>query len=159
MKRVSALAMLVSVAVLAVVAAAPAAADTSARYHAVYVEPFPPAPSCPGSCGVATIKPYGAATQVVLFDYYEVGVHRRTITFPDGATLTVKVTDMLDGKPCAFCFVPAGPYPNSPLRLEIVETFVGGTGRFSGAHGSASGTVTLYKTQAVGRTSGSLELP
>jgi hypothetical protein len=141
------------------VAATGASASTTTSYQATYVEPFPPSAPCPGSCGWASISGFGhAPTQVAEFNVYGLGVHRRTVTFADGATLVIRITDM----PCAFCFVSpgsSGNHPWSPMFLEIEEEILGGTGRLTGASGSGSGTVKLHGGVAIGKTSGSITLP
>jgi hypothetical protein len=136
-----------------------ASASTTISYQATYVEPFPPSAPCPGSCGWASISGIGhAPTQVVEFNVYGLGVHRRTVTFADGATLVIRITDV----PCAFCFESpgnSGNHPWSPMVLEIEEQIVGGTGRLAGASGSGGGTVKLHGGVAIGKTSGSITLP
>jgi hypothetical protein len=153
------LTLAVVVALVALVATGPATAETTVAYQATYVEAIPPPASCPGSCGTASISGIGhAPSQVVEFNFYGLGMHRRTVTFADGATLVIKVTDV----PCAFCFVSpgnSGNHPWSPAFLEIEETIVGGTGRLAGATGSGAGSVKLHGGVAIGKTSGTITLP
>jgi len=157
----------------ALVAVAPATAETTVAYQATYVEPVggpnqSPFSCPPGmSCGSASISVIGhAASQVVSFNACGFGCHLRTVTFDDGSTLLVKTED----QPSGFAFTSPGNsgshgyigFPRqdgNPQFLDIKETIVGGTGSLAGATGSGTGTVTLHGGVAIGKTSGTITLP
>ena len=142
---------LASIGVL-VALAAPASASTQ-KYEATFVEIGGVAPG--GSCGSATISGVGhVAFQCVVFDACGTNCELRTITFDDGSTLVMheSIVDAVSpGNSAA-----AGP--NAPLFLEITQTIVGGTGRFAGATGAATGRVNLA-ADAVITASGTITLP
>lgn len=158
-------------AVTALVIAAPAAASTTVAYQATYVEPVggpnqSPFSCAPGtSCGSASISGIGHSdNQVVTFNACGFGCHHRTVTFGDGSTLLIRVED----QPSGFAFTSPGnsgshgylgfPQAGNPQFLDIKETIIGGTGRFSGASGSGTGTVKLHGGVAIGKTSGTITL-
>jgi len=124
------------VAMLVIVA--PAAAATTQKYHATFVEVGGAIPG--GSCGSATISRFGhVASQCVAFDACGPNCHIRTVTFDDGSTLLIResvVNVVSPGNSSA-----AGA--NAPMFLEISQTILGGTGTFAGATGSGTGRVNL----------------
>ena len=126
------------------VAAAPATAATTQRYHATFVEVGGAIPG--GSCGSATISGFGhVASQCIAFDACGPNCHIRTITFDDGSTLLIQesvVNVISPGKSSA-----AGE--NAPLFLEITQTILGGTGTFAGATGSGTGHVNLASNAVI----------
>jgi hypothetical protein len=166
-----ALALAVVAAVLTVTT--PAIAATTAPYQATYVEtvggpnqsPFSCAPGT--SCGSASISGIGTSdNQVVVFNACGFGCHIRTVTFSDGSTLVIRTED----QPSGFAFTSPGNSgdhgyigfpgrPGNPQFLEIKETIIGGTGRFAGATGGGTGTVSLHGGVAIGKTSGTITLP
>jgi hypothetical protein len=142
------------------------AVATTYSYEATYIEPF--GACAPGtSCGSASISHVGQSdNQVVLFNACGFGCHLRTVTFDDGSTLLIRIED----QPSGFAFTSPGNsgdhgricFPGvsgNPQFLDVNETILGGTGRFAGATGSGSGTVTLHACIAIGKTSGTITLP
>lgn len=156
----------------ALLVASAATADTVRSYQATYVEPVggpngSPFACPPGtSCGSASVSGIGHASyQLVEFNAYGFGQHRRTVYFDDGSTLTLRVVDEVP-----FGFAPPGNagqggyigFPNlagNPQQLDVEETIVAGTGRLAGATGGGSGTVSLRGGIATGKTSGTITLP
>lgn len=151
------LALACSALVAAVTLAAPAAAGTTLRYHATFVENGAGQTSCaPGtSCGSATISGLGhVAFQSVAFGACGPNCHVRTITFDDGSTLLIQesvVGEISPGNSSS-----AGD--NAPRFLEISQTIVGGTGTFTGATGSGTGRVNIAPG-AIVTASGTIALP
>jgi hypothetical protein len=167
----------IGVALAAVVAAftiaTPATASTTVSYQATYVEPVggpnqSPFSCPPGtSCGSTSISGIGHSDyQVVAFNACGFGCHIRTVTFDDGSTLLIRIED----QPSGFAFTSPGNsgsngyigFPGvagNPQFLEIKETIIGGTGRFTGATGSGTGTIELHGGVAIGKTSGTITLP
>jgi hypothetical protein len=144
----------------------PASAATTISYQATYVEKF--GGCAPGtSCGTASISHLGRSEdQVVVFNACGFGCHIRTVTFDDGSTLVIRIED----QPSGFAFTSPGNsgshgeicfpgFAGNPQFLDINETIIGGTGRFAGATGSGTGTVTLHDCVAIGKTSGTITLP
>jgi hypothetical protein len=86
------------------------------------------------------------------------------VWFDDGSTLLLQTVD----QPGPFAFTSPGSagtsgynafgLPGNPQFLDIVETVVGGTGRFAGATGGGVGTVRVAGGVAIGHTSGSITL-
>ena len=157
---------------LSLLVAAPSAqATTTVRYHAAYVEPAGgPEQSpftCPlgTTCGSASFSGLGhASNQVGEFNACGIGCHLRTVSFDDGSTLVLRTVD----QPGPFAFTSPGSagqngynafgLPGNPQFLDLVETVVGGTGRFAGATGGGTGTVQVAGGVAIGHTSGSITL-
>ena len=145
------------VAALALVLAltAPTAAATTTSYHATFVEIGTGGMPAGISCGSATISGFGhVADQCVVFNACGPNCNVRTITFDDGSTLIIdeSVVGMISpGNSSA-----AGA--NAPFFLEILQTIVGGTGRFAGATGSGTGRVNLA-AGAIITASGTITLP
>ncbi len=137
---------LVTVAVIGLAFAAPAAAGSTRSYHATFVEIGGGGEGY--SCGSATMSRLGhVARQCVVFDACGINCEERTITFDDGSTLVIHesiVNVMVPGNSAGF--------------LEISQTIVGGTGRFVGASGSGTGIVNL-DANAVIIASGTITLP
>jgi hypothetical protein len=153
------------------VAAPPAQATTTVRYHAAYVEPAggpQQSPfSCPlgTTCGSVSFSGLGhASDQVGEFNACGIGCHLRTVWFDDGSTLVLRTVD----QPGPFAFTSPGSsgqsgytafgLPGNPQFLDIAETVIGGTGRFAGAIGGGAGTVKIAGGVAIGHTSGSITL-
>ena len=153
-------------------AAAPSAqAATTVRYQATYVEPGggpQQSPfSCPPgtTCGSASISGLGhASNQIGEFNACGIGCHLRTVWFDDGSTLMLQTLD----QPGPFAFTSPGSagrngynafgLPGNPQFLDIVESVVGGTGRFASATGGGAGTIQVTGGVAIGHTSGSITL-
>jgi hypothetical protein len=158
--------VLATCAAAACVLASSAASATTFSYEATYVEHF--GECAPGTtCGSASFSQFGHSdNQVAVFNACGFGCHIRTVTFDDGSTLVIRIED----QPSGFAFTSPGNsgdhgaicFPGlsgNPQFLDINETIVGGTGRFAGATGSGSGTVTLHGCTAIGKTSGTITLP
>jgi len=152
--------------------AGPASAGTAVGYTTTYVEPVggpngSPFTCDPGTaCGSASMSGFGHSfDQVGVFNACGIGCHVRTITWPDGSTLVLQTVD----QPGPFAFTSPGnagqngylgfPSGGNPQWLDIVETVVGGTGRFAGATGGGEGTVELHGGVAIGKTRGTITLP
>jgi hypothetical protein len=139
--------------VLALIATASASASTTSSYSGTFVEVGGAVPG--GSCGSATISGAGhVGLQCVVFGACGPNCDARTITFVDGSTLVMHesvVGARLPGKSLA-----AGA--NAPLFLQITQTIVGGTGRFSGATGGGTGQINTA-ADAIISTSGTITLP
>ncbi len=132
--------------------AAPAAAATTEKYHATFVEVGGAVPG--GSCGSATISGFGhVGFQCVAFDACGPNCHIRTITFDDGSTLVIR--ESVVGVVSPGNSAAAGP--NAPLFLEISQTILGGTGTFAGATGSGTGRVNVA-SNAVIKAAGTITL-
>ena len=145
MKRIG-ISMLASIALMLLVTAAPATAETR-NYHATFVEIGGDA-GTGQSCGSATISGIGhVANQCIQFDACGINCHERTIVFDDGSSLLIVesvVGVIMHGTSAGF--------------LEINQTIAGGTGRFDGATGSGAGVVNL-NSAAVIIASGTITLP
>jgi hypothetical protein len=117
--------------------AASAAAATSTKYHATFVEIG--GVTSGGSCGSATISELGhVAYQCVAFDACGPNCEVRTVTFDDGTLVMHEsiIATISPGESSA-----AGA--NAPLYFDITQTIVGGTGRYAGATGRGTGRVNL----------------
>ena len=152
-------------AAAALVAAMPATAAGTDRYHATFVEPYggpnqTPFGCAPGtSCGSANMSGVGHATSVIVFNACGLGCHIRTVTFDDGSTLVIREeaqgTFTSPGNSGTHGYIGFG-LPGNPQFQEITQTIVGGTGRFEGATGSGAGTVKVAGGAAIITTSGTL---
>jgi hypothetical protein len=132
--------------------AAPASGATTLNYHATFVEIGGAIPGA--SCGSATISEIGhAVNQCVAFDACGPNCELRTITFDDGSTLLMH--ESIVGLISPGESFAAGT--NAPQFLEITQTIVGGTGRFTGASGGGSGRVNLAANALI-TTSGTITL-
>lgn len=141
------IAVLSSTLVALLALAAPAAATTTEKYHATFVEVGGAVPG--GSCGSATISQLGhVANQCVAFDACGPNCEVRTITFDDGSTLVIHESIVGVISPGGSSAAGA----NAPLFLEITQTIVGGTGRFAGATGSGTGRVNLAANAVITAT-------
>jgi len=136
MKRIG-LSCLASIALMLLVGAAPATAETR-KYHATFVE-IGGDNGTGVSCGSATISGIGhVANQCIQFDACGINCHERTITFDDGSSLLIVES--------VFGVVTHG---SSAGFLEITQTIAGGTGRFEGATGDGSGVVNLNSAAVI----------
>jgi hypothetical protein len=143
--------------------AAPAVASTTVDYQFTSVEPFggpvqSPFSCAPGtSCGSVTISGLGHATSdvIVFNNVCGPGCNIRTITFDDGSTLLISEQIVGVSSPGDY----SGQGYGNVQFIQITQTIVGGTGRFVGATGSGSGTVTTAGGAAIVSTSGTITLP
>lgn len=154
---------------LALAVTAPAMADTSIPYRATFVEPVggpvnSPFSCDPGtSCGTANVAGLGHGSSVVVFNACGLWCHLRTITFPDGSTLIVEehaaLTDFWSpGNAGSHGYNGAG-LPGNPQFLSTTQSITGGTGRFAGATGAATGTVKVAGGAATIKVEGTITLP
>ena len=133
-------------ALMTVVAATPASADTR-KYRATFVE-IGGDTGTGSSCGSATISGLGhVAEQCIEFDACGINCHERTIAFDDGSSLLIVES-----------VVGVATHGDSAGFLEITQTIAGGTGRFEGATGTGTGVVNL-NSAAVIIASGTITLP
>ena len=146
----------------------PALADT-ARYQATFVEPVggpnqSPFSCPPGTaCGSANIAFGHAANDVLVFGACGPDCHVRTVTFADGSTLVINeigpISDFTSpGSAGSHGYNGLG-LPGNPQFLNITQTIVGGSGRFAGATGTATGTVKVAGGVAIITASGTITLP
>ncbi len=122
------------------VAAAPAAAQTTVTYRVTFVENAGGQASCPPgtSCGTANIAGVGhLTTQMIVFNACGPNCHLRTITFEDGSTILVQESIVNIISPGNSASAGA----NAPIFFEISQTIVSGTGAFEGVTGSGTGRV------------------
>jgi hypothetical protein len=122
------------------VAAAPAAAQTTVTYRVTFVENAGGQASCPPgtSCGTANIAGVGhLTTQMIVFNACGPNCHLRTITFGDGSTILVRESIVNIISPGNSASAGA----NAPIFFEISQTIVSGTGAFEGVTGSGTGRV------------------
>ena len=142
--------------VVALASAGVAGASTTVAWKATFPEPFGGPVNSPfncsgSSCGSGQVVPLGQAQDVIVFSGAG-GV--RTLTFADGSTIVmdeVFSNFQFPGK----SVVPPTSY-GAPLTLDLSDTIVGGTGRFAGASGSASGQVKLAGGTAIINLSGTV---
>jgi hypothetical protein len=121
------------------VAAAPAAAQTTVTYRVTFVENAGGQATCPPgtSCGTANIAGVGhVTTQMIVFNACGPNCHLRTITFEDGSTILVRESIVNVISPGN-----SGSGANAPIFFEISQTIVSGTGVFTGVTGSGTGRV------------------
>ena len=146
----------VTVALLALTVALAVTASASASttsYSATFVELRGAVTG--GSCGSATISGAGhVAYQCVEFGACGPNCDLRTITFNDGSMLIMHES-------VVGFVVPGDSYAagtNTPLFLQITQTIVGGTGRFTNATGSGSGRINTA-ADAIITASGTITVP
>jgi hypothetical protein len=105
-------------------------------------------------CGQGQVIPYGQATEIIVFGGACGGsCDLRTITLAGG---TITLDETLSNVVC-----PGGcqPNPADPFSGTLTDVVVGGTGEFSGASGSLTGSVTHAGGVAVITLSGTITLP
>jgi len=135
--------------VVALTSAGLAGASTTVAWSATFPEPQAGSHSCaPGtSCGSGEVVGLGQAEDVIVFGACGNGCDVRTLTFQDGSTI------VMDEQASNF-----REFGHGMFRLDLSDVIVGGTGRFAGATGSASGQVTVAYPgeQAVVKLSGTV---
>ena len=138
---------------LALLTTASASASTTSSYRGTFVEVG--GAVLDGSCGSATISGAGhVAFQCVAFGACGPNCDVRTIAFDDGSTLVMH--ESVVGAAWPGSSLAAGA--NAPLFLQITQTIVDGTGRFSGATGGGTGRINTA-ADAIISTSGTITLP
>jgi hypothetical protein len=150
--------------VVALACAGVAGASTTVAWKATFPETFggpihSPFTCAPGtSCGSGEVTALGQAQDVIVFGGGCGGAcDVRTLTFADGSTIVMNET--------ASNFQTPGNSGNAPgqlnsfgnpFSLDLSDTIVGGTGRFAGASGSASGQVKVAGGTAIITLSGTV---
>jgi hypothetical protein len=141
------------------VAAAPAAAQTTVTYRVTFVENAGGQATCPPgtSCGTANIAGVGhVTTQMIVFNACGLNCNLRTITFEDGSTILVRESIVNTISPGD----SANAGANAPIFFEISQTIVSGTGVFEGVTGSGTGRVnTNADGGAIITASGTITFP
>ena len=151
------LALVVAAISFAAVCSAVAGASTTVSWGATFPEQFggpkhSPFSCAPGtSCGSGEVTGLGQAQDVIVFNGCGGGCDVRTLTFADGSTIVMHETG---SNPQELNFNP-NSYGN-PFRLDLSDTIVGGTGRFAGATGTATGEVRVQGGVAVITLSGTV---
>ena len=152
------LGLLALIATVVLATAASAGASTTTSWQATFPEVFggpvnSPFSCAPGtSCGRGEVVPFGQAQDVIMFNGCGNGCDVRTLTFADGSTIVMHESGSNPREPANF-------NPNSfgnPFRLDLSDVIVGGSGRFAGATGSATGEVKLQGGLAVIMLSGTI---
>ncbi len=150
MKNLVTVALLALTITLAVTASASA---STTSYSASFVELRGAVTD--GSSGSATISAAGhVAYQCVQFGACGPNCDLRTITFDDGSTLIMHES-------VVGAVIPGNSYAagtNTPLFLQITQTIVGGTGRFTNATGSGTGRINTA-ADAIITASGTITVP
>jgi hypothetical protein len=152
--------------VVLVAGAGPASASTTVAWKATLAEPIgglyqspfdcPPDSGC-GS-GSGEVIGLGQAHDLIVFFACGSECDVRTLTFADGSTIVMHEVFSNEQNPGN----SNHPTPRSrakygnPLSGDLSDTIVGGTGRFAGATGTASGTVTVAGGIATSRLSGTV---
>jgi hypothetical protein len=135
-----------------------AAANTTTSVSMTFTEPIVPAfksGTCPvvpeGFCGSGEVIPLGHATEMIAFNAGCSGAcDLRTITLAGGS---IFLEETFSNEACpGVC----QPNPAEPDFGTLTDTVIGGTGTFSGATGSLSGTVRAAGLQSQIKLSGTL---
>jgi hypothetical protein len=153
MKRFG-LALVCSALVGALTLAAPAAADTTLPFRAIFVE----SGCAPLTiCGTGNVAGLGHVERTVLvFNGCGPGCTLRTITFENGSTL------MTHGATTGIEFPGNSSDAQStadPAWIHGVWTIVGGTGDFAGATGSGTGDIHVAAGHSTTHLTGTITLP
>jgi hypothetical protein len=149
--------------VVALASAGVAGASTTVAWKATFPEQFggpvnSPFNCVPGtSCGSGEVTGLGQAQDVLAFGACGQNCSVRTLTFADGSTIVLHE---------AFSNFQAPGNSGSargqavgygqPFTLDLTDTIVGGTGRFAGASGTASGQVEQAGGTAIINLSGTV---
>jgi hypothetical protein len=164
MRRVLGFAM--TALVVGVVVAGPASASTTVAWRATLAEPIgglyqspfdcPPDSGC--ASGSGEVIPLGMAQDLVVFFACGRECDVRALTFDDGSTIVMHEVFSDEQHP-GNSQHPEDPTSRSyghPFSGDLNDTIVGGTGRFAGATGIASGTVKVAGGVATVRLSGTV---
>jgi hypothetical protein len=157
------LGVVVTAFVVAFSSAGPASASTSIDWKANFPEQFGGPNSSPficapgvSSCGSGEVIGLGQVQDTIVFGGGCGGAcDVRTLTFADGSTIVMDETDSNPQIPGNSGAQPLNAY-GSPIRIDLSETIVGGTGRFAGASGTASGQVKIAGGTAIINLSGTV---
>ena len=164
LKRCVALA--VTAFVVLVTGAGPAGASTTVAWDATLTEPIGGPLHWPFECGPYSacnsgsgeVIGLGHVQDLVVFGACGSTCDVRTLTFADGSTIVMNEVFSNEQTPGN----SSHPTPRSrakygnPLSGDLNDTIVGGTGRFAGATGIASGTVKVAGGIATSRLSGTV---
>ena len=148
--------------VVALASAGVAGASTTVTWKATFPETFggpinSPFSCAPGtSCGSGEVTGLGQAQDVIVFGACGPGCDVRTLTFADGSTIVMDETASNFQTPGNSDNAPTQTSYGHPFSLDLSDTIVGGTGRFAGASGSASGQVKLAGGTAIINLSGTV---
>jgi hypothetical protein len=148
--------------VVALASAGLASASTTIAWNATFPEtlggpvnsPFNCAPGT--SCGSGEVTGLGQAQDVIVFGGCGAGCDVRTLTFADGSTIVMDERASNFQTPGNSDNAPTQTSYGHPFSLDLSDTIVGGTGRFAGASGSASGQVKLAGGTAIINLSGTV---
>jgi hypothetical protein len=158
--------------IVGAVGAAPASASTTVAWNATFPEPIgglnqsvfggnghspfdcPPDSGC-GS-GQGQVLGLGRAQDLVVFFACGSECDVRTLTFADGSTIIMHEAFSNFRTPVATPAQFNGHSYGNPFSGDLTDTIVGGTGRFAGATGTASGTVDVAGGVAIVRLSGTV---
>jgi hypothetical protein len=153
--------------VVLVAGAGPASASTTVAWKATLAEPIgglhqspfdcPPDSGC--ASGSGEVIGLGQAQDLVTFFACGNACDVRTLTFADGGTIVMHEVFSNEQTP-GNSRHPEDPTSRGsyghPLSGDLNDTIVGGTGRFAGATGIASGTVKVAGGIATSRLSGTV---
>jgi hypothetical protein len=149
--------------VVALASAGVAGASTTVAWKATFPEQFggpinSPFNCAPGTsfCGSGEVTGLGQAQDVIVFGACGSGCDVRTLTFADGSTIVMDETASNFQTPGSSDNAPTQTSYGHPFSLDLSDTIVGGTGRFAGASGSASGQVKLAGGTAIINLSGTI---
>jgi len=159
---VKAVAAVSAIAIVMLVGAVPALAQTTLNFRAHINEPqgtrtHPPDCQPNEGCGTGSVAGIGAVTEHVLFGACGEGCGIQTITFADGSTL---ICDEIQGSgtvPGKSDHQPYFSYGN-PGDTHLEDVVVGGTGEFAGASGPLFGDAHVAGSMAVINLEGPITL-
>jgi hypothetical protein len=138
-------ALIAGLAVMSIAFASPAMASTTTPVSMTFTEPLVPAMNsgCPalglpngGGCGNGIVLPFGHATETIAFSAACGGdCDLRTVSLSVGSiVMEERASNFTE---CARCHNENG----GPFSGTLTDVIVGGTGVFTGASGTLSGTV------------------
>ena len=163
MRKPAAVATVVTALIVGVAGAGPASASTTVAWKATLAEPIgglyqspfdcPPDSGC-GS-GSGEVIGLGQAQDLIVFFACGSLCDVRTLTFADGSTIVMHEVFSNERNPGNSAQFNGHSYGN-PFSGELSDTIVGGTGRFAGATGTASGLVKVAGGIATVRLSGTV---
>ena len=153
---------LLAVAFVVVLASAGVAgASTTVAWMATFPEQFggpinSPFSCAPGtSCGSGEVTGLGQAQDVIVFGACGPVCDVRTLTFADGSTIVMDETESNFKTPGNSQSQPDVSYGH-PVSFDLSDTIVGGSVRFAGASGSASGHVKIAGGTVIATLSGTV---
>jgi hypothetical protein len=158
MKKLAAL--VAGLAALSITFASPATATTTTSVSMTFTEPVVPAVNgdCPavglpngGICGNGIFLPFGHATETIAFAAGCGGeCDLRTVSVSGGSIVMEEQASNFTE--CARCHNEHG----GPFSATLTDVIVGGTGVFTGASGTLSGTVNGTGLRTTVRLSGTI---